>query len=265
MTDPSSNPGLSQSQKLNELFSALSKAQLAMGTSVIASGTNPHYRSSYATLLSVLEVAREPLAANGLCLSQWISGDQLISLLGHESGQSISSAKPIIVKDRNNPQSEGSGITYARRYAAMAILGLAPDDDDGNEATSTTPSAAAAPGKADVNTTVPMSEQIKASVESRLADAFAKMRDARHITHLSNMWAKHQQEWRKSLSDEDDKKLVEYKDMMKESLANKAKTKSKVVSEDATEDATEDAAFEKRMAAEAQEASAKKEGDDIPF
>ena len=53
--------------------------------------------------------------------------------LMHASGQWIEGETPILNKD-NNPQAFGSAMTYAKRYALAAIVGVATDDDDGQVA-----------------------------------------------------------------------------------------------------------------------------------
>ncbi len=55
-------------------------------------------------------------------------------MLLHSSGQSVSAQFSMPVKDASNPQAVGSALTYARRYALMAAIGVAPEDDDGNTA-----------------------------------------------------------------------------------------------------------------------------------
>src|SRR5690606_24979315 len=57
----------------------------------------------------------------------------LITRLVHESGEWIAGKYPIHPV-KADPQGEGSALTYARRYALMAIAGIAPEDDDGNAA-----------------------------------------------------------------------------------------------------------------------------------
>lgn len=122
----------------NELYAALAAAQAEMGHAVLKDASNPHFRSSYATLGAVLEVAMPVLPKYGLALLQFREGDNLITELGHKSGQCIRTSYPLepVKKD---PQGWGSAMTYARRYQAMALLGLAPEDDDGNEASQRQP------------------------------------------------------------------------------------------------------------------------------
>lgn len=120
------------------LYTALLAAQQAMGP-VKKDANNPAFRTKYATLQSVLETVEGPLWANGIFLVQRFASDQggplLITELIHaESGQNISSTLPIVSKDPTDPQKMGGAITYARRYSLLALLGLSPEDDDGNSA-----------------------------------------------------------------------------------------------------------------------------------
>lgn len=95
---------------------------------------NPYFKSRYVDLSGVLKAAQPILAKNGLCVAQIISGGDLITLLSHKSGQWFKSICPI--GNYKNQQERGSAITYTKRYAICAILGIAADtDDDGNSAT----------------------------------------------------------------------------------------------------------------------------------
>lgn len=123
---------------LNELAAALAKAQGQL-KAAIKDATNPHFKSSYADLASVWEACRKPLSDNGLSVVQvpveapagYVG---LRTVLLHSSGQSISEVFYMPVSQPNNPQSVGSALTYARRYALSAYVGIAPEDDDGNSA-----------------------------------------------------------------------------------------------------------------------------------
>ena len=96
---------------------------------------NPFFKSKYAGLPSILEAIQKPLEESGLCFTQMPDGDGLTTLLIHsESGEFLQSTYKMI-PTKTDPQSLGSAITYARRYALGAILGLNIDtDDDGNNA-----------------------------------------------------------------------------------------------------------------------------------
>jgi len=99
---------------------------------------NPFFQSRYADLAECWAAIRKPLTDNGLSVSQSTdvteSGDVVLeTLLLHESGEFLG-GKMLLKPEKTTPQSLGSCITYARRYALMAIVGIAPVDDDGNAA-----------------------------------------------------------------------------------------------------------------------------------
>lgn len=131
---------MNSSPEINELCAALSLAQ-AKFRPAVKNKTNPHFRSTYADLDSVMEAVREHLASNGLSLIQGVSStpDRLVRIttrLMHKSGQWIESDLDLR-PDKDAIQQIGSAITYGRRYAVSAILGVTADeDDDGNGAQS---------------------------------------------------------------------------------------------------------------------------------
>jgi len=121
-----------------KLYTALLAAMKAAGP-VVKNATNPAFRTKYADLGAVIEAVEQPLWDNGIILIQRFTHDQggaiLVTELIHaESGQSIASAVPVVSKDPTDPQKMGGAITYYRRYSLLALLGLAPEDDDGHSA-----------------------------------------------------------------------------------------------------------------------------------
>jgi hypothetical protein len=52
----------------------------------------------------------------------------------HSSGEQISSGKLHVPATKHDAQGYGSALTYARRYSLMTACGIAPEDDDGNNA-----------------------------------------------------------------------------------------------------------------------------------
>lgn len=99
--------------------------------------TNPFYKSTYAGLPDILDAIDLPLAESGLIFSQHPDGiNGLTTILIHaETGEYFESTYTMPVTKPNDPQAVGSAITYARRYALGAILGLnTEEDDDGNKA-----------------------------------------------------------------------------------------------------------------------------------
>lgn len=135
------------SESVKEISGALSKAQARM-KGAEKDADNPYFGSSYATLASVWDACREAITSNGLSVVQGTEGDgdlvKVVTRLMHTSGEWIESeisVRPMKMKvDKNDPekhitpQSVGSALTYARRYALAAMVGVAPEDDDGNAA-----------------------------------------------------------------------------------------------------------------------------------
>lgn len=126
-----------QSTELNELFSALAKAQSDIKVA-LKDSNNPFFKSRYANLQAVIECSRPALCNNGLFVTQPIrpnraGHDCLVTILGHSSGQWISSEMKIAPL-KTDVQSLGSYITYLRRYCYASIVGVydGTEDDDGN-------------------------------------------------------------------------------------------------------------------------------------
>lgn len=100
--------------------------------------------SKYASLAHILEGIAGPLAECGLGFVQFPDGESLTTRLLHRSGEWMQ-ASVTMRPTQNTPQAHGSAITYARRYALVAILGLRIDgDDDGNAASAPAPPAPSA-------------------------------------------------------------------------------------------------------------------------
>lgn len=108
---------------------------------------NPHFKSKYADLASVWDACRAALHANGLSVVQYgtltEAGAALVTKLLHESGESVEGVTPLL-NTKGDMQGLGSAWTYARRYGLAAMVGVCPEDDDGNAA-SEKPAAKSAP------------------------------------------------------------------------------------------------------------------------
>lgn len=127
---------MERSESITELSAALAKAQGAFGA-VPKSGKNPHLESRYATFDDVVATVRQPLAANGLSFVQVLDAGNLTTMLMHESGQYIVASAPIDAMEGNRGtnamQAFGSTLTYLKRYALSAMLGVTTgEDDDGH-------------------------------------------------------------------------------------------------------------------------------------
>ena len=125
--------------ELSELAPALAKAQAAMQPAN-KERVNPHFRSRYADLSAIWDACRVPLTSNGLSIIQ-MPVDMaepnrvgLSTMLLHSSGQYIRSLVSTTLT-KNDAQGIGSALTYLRRYALAAMVGIVADeDDDGNAA-----------------------------------------------------------------------------------------------------------------------------------
>lgn len=119
------------SEQINELMTALAKAQGEMSHATKDS-FNPHFKSKFADLASVWCACREPLAKNGLAITQTMHADNgqssLVTMLGHSSGQWMKSS--IVVHPTSKPQEMGILLSYYRRYMLAAMVGVYQDDDD---------------------------------------------------------------------------------------------------------------------------------------
>jgi hypothetical protein len=137
---------VNQSTTLGELAAALSKAQGELPVIVkTEEGTikgegkrgSYEYKYQYADLASVVRTTAPILTKHGLSVSQHpsVTADgmpSLVTFLLHSSGEFISS-EMVLLLTKTDAQGQGSAITYARRYAYCAVLGLVTDDDDGEK------------------------------------------------------------------------------------------------------------------------------------
>jgi len=128
-----------EEQKNERIAKALCLAQGEM-SAVAKSRNNPHFKSKYAGLDEIIEMARPILTKHGLSVIQMPVFEDgncgVETVIIHESGESINCGKLLLPLGRGGgAQGAGSSITYARRYAFSAALMISCDeDDDGNGA-----------------------------------------------------------------------------------------------------------------------------------
>lgn len=127
---------MTDTQPIGQLAAALAKAQ-GMMKGATKDSENPHFKSKYADLASVWEACREALTKNDIAVIQPVSGGPetitVTTILAHKSGESIGGSFTIR-PTKIDAQGLGSAITYGRRYGLAAMVGVAPEDDDGNAA-----------------------------------------------------------------------------------------------------------------------------------
>lgn len=132
----------------DSLPAALVAFQAEVGT-VAKDSDNPFFKSKYADLPAVKAAAQPILAKHGLAVVQSpdhkVIGEKVYDTLRttiiHRKGAfgDVLSSEMILKPVKNDPQAQGSAITYARRYAFMAMLGLVADEDDDGNAASAPP------------------------------------------------------------------------------------------------------------------------------
>lgn len=122
-----------RSETLVKISPALVRAQRNI-THAKKDSANPFFKSSYADLGSVMGACKAQLNAEGIVVLQPVGMDEVGSyvetVLLHESGEWLSSKMRVMVT-KNDSQSLGSGISYARRYSLQSLVFLSAEDDDG--------------------------------------------------------------------------------------------------------------------------------------
>ena len=126
------------SENIIEISKAMNLAQREMRPA-IKDSTNPHFRSKYSDLASVMDAIREPIGNNGLSIWQDATledlGVSVTTRIVHISGQWVEFGPLTIPIGKKDAHAVGSACSYGKRYALCAALGVvSDDDDDGNKA-----------------------------------------------------------------------------------------------------------------------------------
>ena len=134
----------SSSDTIATIAAALAKAQVELTNpekSLVATIRSPFPREAdrtfrYAPLSSGLDIIRKSLGRHEIATIQATGIDmeagllRLTTLLAHSSGEWISSDWPVCqITDIASSQRVGAALTYARRYALFALVGIAGEDD----------------------------------------------------------------------------------------------------------------------------------------
>lgn len=171
---------------MTKIAAALVKAQSQI-EGAKKDSKNPHFKSSYADLASVWDACREALQANGFSVVQvgeLVEGQWCMrTMLLHESGDHLSGYVPLL-NTKGDMQGLGSAMTYARRYGLAAIVGVCPEDDDGN-------AASEKPAKAEP-------KAVPAGYESWLEDMYNVSTEGTEA--LKKAWAESSTEFRAFIS-----------------------------------------------------------------
>lgn len=123
--------------KTATLASALADA-FAEFESATKDASNPHFRSKYADLPSVVAAIKPALINHRLFFTQAThdaeAGVCVETTVHHESGEHMSFGKLFVPANKRDAHGYGSALTYARRYSLMTAFGIPAEDDDGNAA-----------------------------------------------------------------------------------------------------------------------------------
>ncbi len=126
------------SQTITFISEALLEAQKNIGAAS-KDAVNPFFKSKYADLGSVMEACKAALNDAGISVLQPVESDEhgtyVETMLVHISGEYIGSRMRLAIKEENNPQAQGSAISYARRYSLQSLVFIPAADDDGESAT----------------------------------------------------------------------------------------------------------------------------------
>ena len=146
------------SENITEIASALAKAQELINPAAY-DAANPHFRSRYATLASVMQSCRAALSKNQIAVVQGTTVSDknvtVTTMLIHSSGQFISDDITIPTAQQT-AQAVGSALTYGRRYGLSALVGIVSEEDDDSNSAMPVPSTEI---QKDVRFTQPKSNQ----------------------------------------------------------------------------------------------------------
>ena len=130
--------------KETNLIESLVKAQSEM-THAAFDQTNPHFKSKFASLKSVIDAIKPALNANGIFFMQVshpLDHGVGIETIFCKEDEKLSTGVVMVPVDKANAQGLGSALTYAKRYSLAMACGIAADvDDDGNGAAANPPPA----------------------------------------------------------------------------------------------------------------------------
>ena len=118
---------------INQLIKAYSEI-----TSAEFDKVNPHFKSKYASLESVIKAVKPSLLKHGILyrqVSKYTENGICIETIFHGHGEELGTGEIFLPVDKRTAQGFGSALTYARRYSLSLACGIgSEEDDDGNQA-----------------------------------------------------------------------------------------------------------------------------------
>ena len=163
---------MDKSDSIANIAPALVKAQAKI-KAALKDSTNPHFKSKYADLESVVDAVKGPLNEQGITFLQAVygadSGPMVETMLLHTSGEWLSSTLQIPAS-KHDAQGFGSAITYGRRYGLQAMCGVPSADDDGNAATAAPPKSKITPVAGSLDNLSPDERELAKRTASQIVD-----------------------------------------------------------------------------------------------
>lgn len=125
-----------RSETLGSFAGALSKAQRGI-KNPIKNKYNPYFESKYSDLAACWDACRDPLAENEIAVIQNIESTKpthvvVSTLLIHSSDEWILSRMAVVPREPHS-QSVMATVTYLKRHMLCSMVGIAAEDEDGNE------------------------------------------------------------------------------------------------------------------------------------
>ena len=142
---------MNKSESIADLATALCLAQGEIGGAV-KNNTNPHFKSAFADLESVIKVIKPAFLKHGLSFvqlpitSEGGKGIGVSTMLMHSSGQWIE-GEYLLPLEKVTPQGAGAAITYARRYGLVSLVGIPQVDLDAEDISVQAPVVVESPAK----------------------------------------------------------------------------------------------------------------------
>jgi hypothetical protein len=133
------------SPSITKLAKALIKVQQLLQPA-LKDADNPFTKSRYASLNSVMDSCRDALIQNGIWLTQFPVPVEsgclgLVTKLTHAESGEWQSSLAVVPLPKADPQGVGISMTYMRRYALSAMLGIVTEEDTDGEMPKNKPSA----------------------------------------------------------------------------------------------------------------------------
>lgn len=211
-----SKPVIETSASIAKLSTAILQVQGNL-SGVRKDAVNPHFRNRYATLENVIDTARPVLQEAGIAFIQApgtvVDGSVEVTTMLIHDGEWMRSTLHVPLQKRD-AQGVGSAITYGCRYSLMAMLGLPPTDDDGQEAVQPEPPAKRQVGWSKDGTTRTAHSLKKEKVWDEFQMELRECETPHMVTKLALAWSKKVEEdswpesWKALLREEMEKRMA---------------------------------------------------------